>query len=255
MELRDRVAVVTGGASGIGAAVAERLKHLGARPVVWDVNPSAEVVCDVSDAASVEEAARRTVEDVGVPTLAAICAGIGHSGLLVDVPPEEWDRVMSVNLKGAWLSMRAVAGAMRTAGAGGAMSVVTSVSARLVDRGMGAYCASKAGLEMVVKIAAYEWAEFGIRVNAVGPGVTRTPMLGRAPETGMTEEVVGRTPLARLGEAQDIAEAIREARGLKLDRHNVHLPEPIKNVGTYMVVVDVVDDVTATVKTMVVPKK
>ena len=55
--------------------------------------------------------------------------------------------------------------------------------------------------------------------------------------------------------AQDIAEAIREARGLKLDRHNVHLPEPIKNVGTYMVVVDVVDDVTATVKTMVVPKK
>jgi len=55
--------------------------------------------------------------------------------------------------------------------------------------------------------------------------------------------------------AQDIAEAIREARGLRLDRHNVHLPEPIKNVGTYMVVVDVVDDVTATVKTMVVPKK
>ncbi len=55
--------------------------------------------------------------------------------------------------------------------------------------------------------------------------------------------------------AQDIADAIREARGLKLDRHNVHLPEPIKNVGTYMVVVDVVDDVTATVKTMVVPKK
>jgi large subunit ribosomal protein L9 len=55
--------------------------------------------------------------------------------------------------------------------------------------------------------------------------------------------------------AQDVAEAIREARGLKLDRHNVHLPEPIKNVGTYMVVVDVVDDVTATVKTMVVPKK
>jgi NAD(P)-dependent dehydrogenase (short-subunit alcohol dehydrogenase family) len=208
MELRDRVAVVTGGASGIGAAVTERLKHLGARPVVWDVHPSAEVVCDVSDPMDVDEAIRHTVDAVGVPTLAAVCAGVGHSGLLSDVPPEEWDRVLAVNLKGAWLSMRALAGAMKAAGAGGAMSVVTSVSARLVDRGMGTYCASKAALEMLVKVAAFEWAEHGIRVNAVGPGVTRTPMLGRAPETGMTEEVVGRTPLARLGEAQDIAEAM-----------------------------------------------
>jgi NAD(P)-dependent dehydrogenase (short-subunit alcohol dehydrogenase family) len=208
MELRDRVAVVTGGASGIGAAVTERLKHLGARPVVWDVNTNAEVVCDVSVPASVDEAIQRTVDTVGVPTLAAVCAGIGHSGLLFDVPPDEWDQVLAINLKGAWLSMRAIAGAMKVAGAGGAMSVVTSVSARLVDRGMGAYCASKAGLEMLVKVAAYEWSEHGIRVNAVGPGVTRTPMLGRAPETGVTEEVVGRTPLARLGEAQDIAEAM-----------------------------------------------
>lgn len=208
MELHDRVAVVTGGASGIGAAVTERLKHLGARPVVWDRNPSAEIVCDVSDPESVDDALRRTVATVGVPTLAAVCAGVGHSGLLMDVPPEEFAGVLAVNLSGAWLSMRAIAGAMRDAGAGGAMSVVTSVSARLVDRGMGAYCASKAGLEMLVKVAAYEWSEFGIRVNAVGPGVTRTPMLGRAPETGMTEEVVGRTPLGRLGEAHDIAEAM-----------------------------------------------
>jgi len=208
MELRDRVAVITGGASGIGAAVTERLKHLGARPVVWDVNPAAEVVCDVSDPASVDAAIRRTVELTGVPTLAAVCAGVGHSGLLLDVPSGEWDRVMAVNLKGAWLSMRAIAGAMKDAGYGGAMSVVTSVSARLVDRGMGTYCASKAGLEMLVKVAAYEWAAHGIRVNAVGPGVTRTPMLGRAPETGMTAEVVERTPLNRLGEAQDIAEAM-----------------------------------------------
>jgi NAD(P)-dependent dehydrogenase (short-subunit alcohol dehydrogenase family) len=208
MELKDRIAVVTGGASGIGAAVTDRLKNEGARPVVWDVNPAAEVVCDVSDPDSVDAAVRRTVEIAGVPTLMAACAGIGHSGLLLDVPAEEWDRVMGTNLKGAWLSMRAVADAMKAAGVGGAMSVVTSVSARLVDRGMGAYCASKAGLEMLVKVAAYEWSVHGIRVNAVGPGVTRTPMLGRAPETGMTEDVVGRTPLGRLGEAEDIAQAM-----------------------------------------------
>ena len=208
MELRDRIAVVTGGASGIGAAVSERLKHGGVRPVVWDVNPAAEVVCDVSDPAGVEAAVRATVDTVGVPTLMAACAGVGHSGLLFDVPPAEWDAVMGTNLKGAWLSMRAVAGAMRAAGVGGAIVAVTSVSARLVDRGMGTYCASKAGLEMLVKVAAHEWATHGIRVNAVGPGVTRTPMLGRAPETGMTTEVVERTPLARLGEAEDIAQTM-----------------------------------------------
>ena len=208
MELRDRIAVVTGGASGIGAAVSERLKHEGVRPVVWDVNPAAEVVCDVSDPAGVEAAVRATVDTVGVPTLMAACAGVGHSGLLFDVPPAEWDAVMGTNLKGAWLSMRAVAGAMRAAGVGGAIVAVTSVSARLVDRGMGTYCASKAGLEMLVKVAAHEWAAHGIRVNAVGPGVTRTPMLGRAPETGMTTEVVERTPLARLGEAEDIAQTM-----------------------------------------------
>ena len=208
MELRDRIAVVTGGASGIGAAVSERLKHEGVRPVVWDVNPAAEVVCDVSDPAGVEAAVRATVDTVGVPTLMAACAGVGHSGLLFDVPPAEWDAVMGTNLKGAWLSMRAVAGAMRAAGVGGAIVAVTSVSARLVDRGMGTYCASKAGLEMLVKVAAHEWAAHGIRVNAVGPGVTRTPMLGRAPETGMTTEGVERTPLARLGEADDIAQTM-----------------------------------------------
>jgi NAD(P)-dependent dehydrogenase (short-subunit alcohol dehydrogenase family) len=118
VELRDRIAVVTGGASGIGAAVSERLKHEGVRPVVWDVNPAAEVVCDVSDPAGVEAAVRATVDTVGVPTLMAACAGVGHSGLLFDVPPAEWDAVMGTNLKGAWLSMRAVAGAMRAAGGG-----------------------------------------------------------------------------------------------------------------------------------------
>ena len=208
MELSGRVAVVTGGASGIGAAVVERLAAAGARPVVWDLNPAAEVVCDVSDPKSVDAAVARTIDVAGVPSVMAACAGVGHSGMLADVSADEWDRVMGTNLKGAWLSMRAVAGAMRATGSGGSMVAVTSVSARLVDRAMGTYCASKAGLEMLVKIAAYEWAKDGIRVNAVGPGVTKTPMLGRAPDSGMTDEVIDRTPLGRLGEADDIAQAM-----------------------------------------------
>ena len=214
MDLSGRVAVVTGGASGIGAAVGARLAAVGAKPVVWDVNPAADVVCDVSDAGSVDAAIARTIDQAGVPSVMAACAGVGHSGLLSDVAPDEWDRVMATNLKGAWLSMRAVAAAMRDAGSGGSIVAVTSVSARLVDRAMGAYCASKAGLEMLVKIAAYEWAADRIRVNAVGPGVTKTPMLGRAPESGMTVEVVDRTPLGRLGEAEDIADAMVAVLGL-----------------------------------------
>ncbi len=200
--------VVTGGAGGMGTALVERLTALGARPVAWDITADAEVHCDVTDAASIDAALEQTIALAGVPTAMAATAGVGHHATLHDLTETEWDRVMNINLKGPWLSMRAVAAAMRDAGESGSICAVTSVSARMPDRAMGAYCASKAGLEMLVKVAAHEWAADGIRVNAVGPGVTNTPMLGRAPETGMTDEVIERTPLGRLGLAGDIADAI-----------------------------------------------
>jgi NAD(P)-dependent dehydrogenase (short-subunit alcohol dehydrogenase family) len=208
MELAGRVAVVTGGASGIGAAVVQRLAAQGARPVVWDLHPDAEIRCDVADPAAVAAALRRTEDLAGTPTIVGACAGVGHSGLLTEVSPADWDRVLGVNLKGAWLTLSSVARALRAAKRGGAMVAVTSVSARLADRGMGAYCASKAALDMLVKVAAHEWAADGIRVNGVAPGVTRTPMLERAQSAGLTEGVVRRTPLGRLGEAADVAEVI-----------------------------------------------
>ncbi len=208
MELKDRTVVVTGGNGGMGSAICDRLTALGARPVAWDITPGAEVHCDVADSASVDAAIARTIEIAGVPTAMAATAGIGHHATLDALTEAEWDRVMNINLRGPWLSMRAVARAMHEAGEGGAIVAITSVSARMADRAMGAYCASKAGLEMLVKVAAHEWATWGIRVNGVGPGVTATPMLGRAPETGMTDEVVQRTPLGRLGQAGDIAAAV-----------------------------------------------
>ncbi len=206
VELGDRVAVVTGGASGIGAAVVERLAGHGARTVIWDRGDPADVRCDVSDPASVDAALDRTLELAGPPTLVVACAGIGHSGLLCELDPSEWDRVMDVNLKGVWLTLRACARSMKATG--GAMGVITSVNSRLADANMGAYCVSKAGAEMLVRVAANEWAEDGIRVNGVGPGVTNTPMLGRAPQLGVFDAVVGRTPLGRLGEAAEIADAV-----------------------------------------------
>ncbi len=201
---------VVGGASGIGAAVAESERTRGSRVVVWDVAGTYDVQCDVTDPASIDTALDETLARVGVPTEVTITAGVGHSGLLLDLPVEEWDRVLAVNTRGPLLVMRAFARAMIDAGTPGSIVATSSVSARLVDRSMGTYCASKAALSMLVEVAACEWAPHGIRVNAVGPGVTATPMLGRAPtESGWLAAVQRRTPLGRLGTADDIAQAIR----------------------------------------------
>jgi len=202
--------VVVGGASGIGAAVVESARSAGTEVLVLDIAGDHDVKCDVTDPASVDDAVAESVARVGTPTEVTITAGIGHSGMLLDLPVEEWDRVIAVNTRGPLLAMRAFAQAMIDADAAGSIVATSSVSARLVDRSMGAYCASKAALSMLVEVAACEWAPHGIRVNAVGPGVTATPMLGRAPtETGWLASVQHRTPLGRLGEAADIAQVIR----------------------------------------------
>ena len=151
----------------------------------------------------------RTVRDRGVPTRVVTCAGVGASGMLVDQSPAQWERVLAVNLTGTWLTLRAAALAMIGAEVGGSIVAVSSISGTLADRDMGAYCVSKAGVDMLVKVAAVEWGSHGIRVNAVGPGVTRTPMLPN-PERlpGWVEGLSERTALGRLGEAADVAGAV-----------------------------------------------
>lgn len=200
-------AVVVGGASGIGAAVVARHRAAGTDVVVWDVAHGADLVCDITDADQVAAAASRTVDERGVPETVTITAGVGHGGMLLDASADDWDRVMTVNAKGVWLAMRALARPMLDGG-GGSIVAISSVSAELVDRSMGLYCASKAALDMVVRVAAAEWAPT-IRVNAVAPGVTDTPMLGRAPRDGAwLTGVADRTALGRLGTPDDIADAV-----------------------------------------------
>jgi NAD(P)-dependent dehydrogenase (short-subunit alcohol dehydrogenase family) len=121
--------------------------------------------------------------------------------------------VLGVNAKGVWLAMRALASPM--AAAGGSIVAISSVSARIPDRSMGLYCASKAALDMLVRVAAVEWAPT-VRVNAVAPGVTDTPMLGPAPRTGgWLGGVAGRTALGRLGTPDDIAAAVLAVHALR----------------------------------------
>jgi NAD(P)-dependent dehydrogenase (short-subunit alcohol dehydrogenase family) len=201
-------ALVTGGASGIGCEVAGRLRDAGHDVVVWDLS-GAEIACDISDPDAVSAAMERTVHEHGVPTRVVTCAGIGASGVLLKQSPAQWERVLAVNLTGTWLTIRAAAQAMVDAGVGGSIVAVSSISGSIADRDMGAYCVSKAGVDMLVKVAAVEWGTHGIRVNAVGPGVTRTPMLAN-PEAlpGWVEGMSERTALGGLGEAVDVAGAI-----------------------------------------------
>jgi NAD(P)-dependent dehydrogenase (short-subunit alcohol dehydrogenase family) len=208
-------AVVVGGASGIGAAVAAAHRAQGDEVVVWDLGDrdGADVRCDVSDPAQVDAAAAETVERIGAPDLVTVTAGVGHAGSLLDAPAGDWDRVVGTNAKGAWLAMRALARPM-LAGTGGSIVATSSVSARLADRTMGLYCASKAALEMVIAVAAVEWAP-AVRVNGVAPGVTDTPMLGPAPRDGAwLRGVAGRTALGRLGTPADVAEVVLAVHAL-----------------------------------------
>jgi NAD(P)-dependent dehydrogenase (short-subunit alcohol dehydrogenase family) len=168
-------AVVTGGGSGIGSAVVDRLRMAGNDVVAWDVK-GGDIACDVSDPGAVSSAIGKTLTDHGTPDRLVACAGVGASGLLLDATPADWRRVVDTNLTGTWLTMRAVARTMVDAGAGGSIVAVSSISGTIADRDMGAYCVSKAGVDMLVRVAAAEWGKHGIRVNAVGPGVTRTPM-------------------------------------------------------------------------------
>jgi NAD(P)-dependent dehydrogenase (short-subunit alcohol dehydrogenase family) len=202
------VAIVTGGASGIGREVAGRLRDAGCDVVVWDLS-GADIVCDVSDPDAVLAAMERTVREHGVPTRIVTCAGVGASGMLLEQSLTQWQRVLSVNLTGTWLTIRAAAQAMVDAGVGGSIVAVSSISGTLADRDMGAYCVSKAGVDMLVKVAAVEWGCYGIRVNAVGPGVTRTPMLVEAERLpGWVQALSERTALGGVGEPTDVAGAI-----------------------------------------------
>jgi NAD(P)-dependent dehydrogenase (short-subunit alcohol dehydrogenase family) len=201
-------AIVTGGASGIGGAVVDRLRQAGQRVVVWDVR-DADITCDISDPDAVLEAIEKTVADHGVPDRLVASAGVGASGLLVEQTTADWRRVIDTNLTGTWLTMRAVARVMIEGGHGGSIVAVSSVSGTLADRDMGAYCVSKAGVDMLVRVAAAEWGRFGIRVNAVGPGVTLTPMVADAARLpGWFDGLSERTALGRIGEADDVAEAV-----------------------------------------------
>jgi NAD(P)-dependent dehydrogenase (short-subunit alcohol dehydrogenase family) len=214
VDLNGRAAVVTGGSSGIGAAVVQRLQQAGSRVAVLDLRADAgdgdlALTCDVAEEDQVVDAVAHAHRALGGLDVAVLAAGIGGMSAVVDMSSSEWDRVQRVNLRGTFLCLREAARAMRQADLGGAIVAVTSVSGFLADRLMAHYCVSKAG------VAAGELGPARIRVNAVAPGTTDTPLFDAARRLpGYEDQVVGRTPLGGLGSPRAVAEAAVALAGL-----------------------------------------
>jgi NAD(P)-dependent dehydrogenase (short-subunit alcohol dehydrogenase family) len=216
MELRGGKALVTGGSSGIGLAVVRQLAGAGASVAVLDREPGSEgdeveisLRCDITDEAAVVEAVRRAHDALGGLTHAVLNAGVGGFGALLDLETAEWDRVVGTNLRGSFLCLREVAKAMVENGVGGSIVAVTSISGFLADRNMSHYSVSKAGVAELVRVAARELGPFGIRVNAVAPGTTDTPMFASTARLpGYAARVAERTPLGGVGTPEAVAQAV-----------------------------------------------
>ena len=224
MEIKVHAAIVTGGASGLGAASARALATAGAKVALLDVNEKAAtdvakeiggiaVGCDVADAKSGAEAVKRAAEQHGPARILVNCAGIGPAKRIVGrdgpMPLEDYERVIRVNLIGTFNMMRLVAAGMQSVepidGERGVIVSTASVAAFEGQVGQAAYSSSKGGVAALTLPAAREFAQFGIRVLAIAPGIFGTPMLRSLPQEAQ-DSLGASVPFPkRLGEPREFA--------------------------------------------------
>lgn len=226
MAFDGKVALVTGAGSGIGRVSAQAFAAEGASVVVADVmteggeetvrlikgtgGNAVFVRADVSRASEVEAMVQRAVETYGRLDYAFNNAGIeGASAGTVDHPEDVWDRVLAINLKGVWLCMKYEIPEMLKHG-GGAIVNTASVAGLIGSAGTVAYTASKHGVVGLTKTTALEFARQGIRVNAVCPGIIRTPMLERvfSHRPGMEAQLTALEPVGRIAKPEEVAQAV-----------------------------------------------
>lgn len=222
--LAGRVAIVTGGGRGIGRAIALGLAKAGASVAIASrteeqVNAVAEeiraaggealpVVTDLTDGGQLEQLAAEVIEKFGRIDILVNNAARSFLRSLMDLREDGWDKVFDTNVKAVWLLSRAVARQMMEQKSGRIINI-TTVGAEKAELGMAAYGCSKAALKMLTRCMAREWAAFGIQVNAVGPGLTRTDFskpIWSNPD--IEKHVTSLLPMGRIGEPEEIVPAV-----------------------------------------------
>jgi len=217
MDIRGHAAIVTGGASGLGAATARMLAQAGAKVAIFDVNEKAAaevaidingvaLTCDVTNSEATERAIASAAADHGAARIVINCAGVGPAKRIVGrdgpMPLDEFARVVEINLVGTFNVLRLAAAAMQALqplqdDERGIIICTASVAAYEGQIGQAAYAASKGGVVALVIPAAREFAQFGIRVNAIAPGIFSTPMLHALPEAAQ-QSLAASVPFPKL---------------------------------------------------------
>ena len=218
VRLKDKSALVIGAARGIGKAIAQRFAEEGAKLVIADTEAEAGAAtaaelgaafirADISQLADAEAAVALAVERYGRLDIIVQNAGIYPWQLLENTSPEDWDRVMGVNLRGSFIAARAALPVMKAQGGGRILYTSSITGPHVTSPGHGHYSATKAGINGLIRAAALEFAGYGITVNGVEPGniLTEAIQQHRSPEfiKGMEDAI----PLGRLGSPRDVANA------------------------------------------------
>ena len=218
--LDGKVALISGAASGIGLATAQLFVEQGARVAMVDRNAdlvhetareigasALAISADVTNEDDVSAMVAACVERFGRLDIGFNNAGIAGVAPIHDQPLEHFQHVIDVCLTGVFLCLKHESKQLIAQGEGGSLINTASINATQATKGLGAYCSAKAGVAMLTKVSALELGEHGIRVNAIGPGHTKTPLTARARDVvGFDEAMIDATPLGRLGEPEDIAQ-------------------------------------------------
>jgi 3-oxoacyl-[acyl-carrier protein] reductase len=223
MKLKDRVAIITGGARGIGKAIASAFVREGIKVCLVDANQGIlettqneiqktreeilALTCDITKSADVKAAVNQVQKTWGRIDILVNNAGIIRRGTIETVTEEDWDRVIEVNLKGTFNCCKAVAGIMKQQGYGKIVNV-SSIAGKMGDiTSAPGYGPSKAGVDALTKTLARQLAPYGINVNAVSPHAIETEMSAQWSEE-RRREIIASIPLGRLGKPEDVAEAV-----------------------------------------------
>ncbi len=215
----NKVALITGGSRGLGADLCQSLRAHGCKVIVMAREPDPEqcdiaLTCDVSDEHAVNEAFAKLQQQVEQLDYAFINAGVSGFAPILDMETEEWDRVININLRGAFLCLRETARFMKAAiekdkQSSGSIITCCSLASFAPEPNIAHYGAAKAGLAMLTKTAAKELGQYNIRVNGIAPGLTKTDIIaGSELIPDFHERVAKRTPLGRLGESNDITNTL-----------------------------------------------